>query len=385
MRILHTSDWHVGRAIRGRSRDDEHRAVLAEITSIARDREVDLVLVAGDIFDSASPSPQAEEIVYEALLELAGSGTQVVLIAGNHDNPGRLKAVQPLLRLAHVHALGDVAQVDDGGCIEVRAKSGETAKVAMIPWVSQRRVVTAAHLMAQDAGDNVRLYSAQYRVLVEHLAQAFTPKSVNVVMAHVAAPDAEMGGGERSSQTIFDYWVPTNVFPVSAQYVALGHIHRQQQMPHAIPVWYSGSPLQLDFGEGTNRNGVLLVEAKPGVPATVEQLETAAGKQLLSIKGTFDQVVAQGKALPDAYLRVLLDEPQRAGLSDELRAELPNAVDIRLIRPFEDQREQAPPDTAGLSYQELFARYLEERHIVDERVQRLFDELLEEAHATAPA
>src|SRR5690349_2130715 len=96
MKILHTADWHVGKTVRGHSRADEHRAVLDELVAVAEAREVDLVIVAGDLFDTASPTPESEQIVYQALLGLRATGAQVVVIAGNHDNPHRLLAVAPL-------------------------------------------------------------------------------------------------------------------------------------------------------------------------------------------------------------------------------------------------------------------------------------------------
>jgi exonuclease SbcD len=109
MRILHTADWHVGKTIRGLSRADEHRAVLDEIVGLATERSVDLVIVAGDLFDTASPTPEAEQIVYQALLGLRASGAQVVVIAGNHDNPNRLLAVAPLFDELAVRVLAIVA------------------------------------------------------------------------------------------------------------------------------------------------------------------------------------------------------------------------------------------------------------------------------------
>ena len=95
-KILHTSDWHVGKTIRGHNRSDEHRAVLAEITKVAAEYGVDVVVVAGDLFDTAAPSPESEEIVYSTLLALADTGATVAVISGNHDNAHRLRAVAPL-------------------------------------------------------------------------------------------------------------------------------------------------------------------------------------------------------------------------------------------------------------------------------------------------
>ena len=100
LRLLHTSDWHVGKAIRGHSRADEHQAVLRETAGLAAEHEVDLVLVAGDLFETAAPSAEAEQIVYRALLDLAGTGAEVAVIAGNHDNGRKLRAVAPVFSAA---------------------------------------------------------------------------------------------------------------------------------------------------------------------------------------------------------------------------------------------------------------------------------------------
>jgi len=147
VKILHTADWHVGKTLRGRSRADEHRAVLDEIVGTAEREAVDIVLVAGDQFDRAVPSPESEEIVYDALLRLARTGAHVVVIAGNHDNPRRLAAVKPLLELTNVTAASRVARPDDGGVVRVPTKSGETACIALFPFQSKRGIVTAEALM----------------------------------------------------------------------------------------------------------------------------------------------------------------------------------------------------------------------------------------------
>ena len=129
MRILHTSDWHVGKALRGRSRTAEHEAVLAELATVAERDQAQLVLVAGDLFDTATPSPEAERIVYDGLLALAGGGARpVVVIAGNHDNPHRLAAVAPVFA---PHGVRVVAR-------EVSARRGTAdsrAAVRNIAWV----------------------------------------------------------------------------------------------------------------------------------------------------------------------------------------------------------------------------------------------------------
>ena len=248
MKILHTSDWHVGRTIRGRSRAVEHEAVLAEIVGIAAEHEVDLVLVAGDQFDAAAPSPEAERIVWQALIALASTGAHVVTIAGNHDHPGRLQAVAPLLARNRISTAAHLARPDEGGRIDVTVKSGETARIALLPFLSQRGIIGADELMGLDADEHSGRYDARARMILGQLCQGFSTDTVNLAMTHLMVAGGTLGGGERSAHTIFDYAVAATAFPSTAHYVALGHLHRPQKVPAAAPVYYSGSPLQLDFG-----------------------------------------------------------------------------------------------------------------------------------------
>ena len=132
MKLLHTSDWHVGKAVRGRDRHGEHTAVLAEIASLADTHQVDVVLVAGDLFDSATPSALSERVVYQALVSLARPGRHVVVIAGNHDHPGRLAAVAPLLDATGVHVAAAPLRPDEGGVLELSTPGGEIARAGVV-------------------------------------------------------------------------------------------------------------------------------------------------------------------------------------------------------------------------------------------------------------
>ena len=126
MKILHTSDWHVGKVLKGRDRHDEHVAVLGSIVRTARDEDVDVVLVAGDLFETSAPNPQAQGLVMRTLLALREDGRQVVVIAGNHDNQGLLDAVyRPVLGELGLHVLGTPKRPDAGGTLTLRTRGGE--------------------------------------------------------------------------------------------------------------------------------------------------------------------------------------------------------------------------------------------------------------------
>src|SRR5260221_216580 len=243
MRILHTSDWHVGKVLKGRDRHDEHVAVLGSIVRAARDEDVDVVLVAGDLFETTAPAPKAQGLVMRTLMALRKDGRQVVAIAGNHDNQGLIDAVyRPVLAELGMHVLGTPKRPDSGGTLSLRTRRGED----------------------------------------------------------------------------------------------------------------------------------LRVDARP--------VRVAGGRPLRTRRGTLDEVIAAGEQAGDAYLRVVLAEPGRAGLGDLVRDKLPNALEVQLDdehRPRPGTGGGAKPNRAGRSPQQLFGDYLAEQNIDDPRISGMFAEMLD--------
>jgi DNA repair protein SbcD/Mre11 len=396
VRVLHTSDWHVGKAIRGRSRASEHQAVLREIAGIAERESADVVIVAGDLFDTAAPTAESERIVYRALLDLAAGGRPVVVVAGNHDSAQRLGAVAPLSQASGIHVASAIRPPGDGGVLEVEV-GGEVAQVALLPFPSQRYVVTADLLLAGDAADAHAAYADRVVRILGTLTAGFRADTVNLVAAHLMVMGGTMGGGERGAHTVFDYWVPATGFPATTQYVALGHLHRAQQLPGPAPLHYCGSPLQLDFGETANEPVVNLVDVRPGLPADVRPVPLTSGRGLRTVRGTLVDVLAAASApgherVPDGrepdHLRIVLDEPARAGLADEVRERVPDAVEV-VLAPRDGEGEPAggrvaDPDRLRRTPHDLFAEYLAEHDIADDRVVGLFDELVDDL-ASEPA
>ena len=381
MRLLHTSDWHVGKTIRGHSRADEHRAVLDEIVMLAREHAVDLVLVAGDLFETAAPSSEAEAIVYRALLDLAGTGAEVAVIAGNHDNGRKLQAVAPIFSAAgRVHVLALPARPAEGGLLRLWMRSGEEVRLAMLPFVSQRGIVRAKALMDSAAFENAQAYADRMQGVIEALTRSFEDDTANVLMAHAFVHGGQLGGGERAAHFIDDYALSAQMFPAIAGYVALGHVHRPQRIPGPGQIHYCGSPLQLDFSEEQQPKQVNLVEIEPGLPPTVTPKELSGGRALRTVKGTLPELEAAGDELADdPWLRVIVREPRRAGLADTVREMLGDrVVDVRV----EDASRSAPrrPSRSGRTPTQLFDEFLADRNVSDERVRALFAELLDAQH-----
>src|SRR6185437_6395224 len=155
MKILHTSDWHVGKVLKGRDRHDEHAAALGSIVRTARDEDVDVVLIAGDLFETAAPNARAQGLVMRTLLALREDGRQVVAIAGNHDNQNLLDAVyRPVLGELGLHVLGLPKRPGQGGTVALRTRGGETANVAALPFLSHRYAVRAAEVLLHDFAEH---------------------------------------------------------------------------------------------------------------------------------------------------------------------------------------------------------------------------------------
>ena len=380
MRFLHTSDWHVGKVLKGHDRLPEQREVLAEIVRIAAEQQVDAVLVAGDLYETATPSPAAQQLVVQTLLALRDGGAEVVAVAGNHDNPSTLDAYRPLAGAAGITLVGRVRRPADGGVVTLTARSdGTRMRVAAVPFLSQRWAVRSAELLAGTPAQNSAGYDAWVRRIVASLAGGFAPGSVNVVLAHLTVTGAALGGGERQAQSIFEYHVPANAFPADAHYVALGHLHRRQSVPAAAPVHYSGSPLRVDFGEVDSTPVVLVVEATPDTPARVTDVPVTSARVLRTVRGTLAELAAAAPAVEETDLvKVVVTEPARAGLREDVRELFPTALEVQVARdraPAAGSPDRARPDRAPAA---LLRDYLRGRDVADPRVESLFARLHED-------
>ncbi|MGW4888151.1 exonuclease SbcCD subunit D [Streptomyces murinus] len=378
MKFLHTSDWHIGKTLKGRNRLEEQTGVLQEITQIAIGHDVDAVLIAGDLYENAAPTADAQRLVVRTLLRLAKQGIEVIVIAGNHDHGATFEAYRPLMNVAGIHVYGQARAASKGGVHTFRAKStNEPVNVAVLPFLSQRYAVRAAEIIANTPSQNVGAYDQLVRDVLANLTGAFTQDTVNIIMAHLTCTGGTFGGGERPAQSIMEYHVPAAIFPVDAHYVALGHLHRRQHIPAACPVHYSGSPYAIDFGEQNNTNVVCLVEATPGTPAQITDIPVTAGRRLRTVEGTVAQLTADPASYGEDYLRLVVTQPAYAGMRDDLYEALPNALQI-LIHP--DYASTGA--TAGIGVHQpvrtpaqLFADYCHSVGVSDDRVTDLFNQL----------
>jgi DNA repair protein SbcD/Mre11 len=379
VRLLHTADWHIGKVLRGADRRDEQARVLKQIAKIAVEEKVDAVLIAGDIYDSVSPTAESQRMVVQTLLALARRRIEVVLIAGNHDHGPTLEAYKPLMDAAGIYVYGVARPADSGGIHTFTARSThEKVNVAVLPFLSQRYAVRAAEIIANTPAANVGEYEQLLRDVILNLTGGFTDDAVNIFMAHLTCTGALTGGGgERAAQTIFEYHVPASVFPADAHYVALGHLHRQQKVDAACPVYYSGSPFAVDFGEQDNTQVVLLVEATPTTPARVTEVPITEGRRLRTVEGTAQQLIAGTGTYGEDYLRLVVTQAAYAGMREELLEAIPNVLQIRIHPDFGATSGKSGVAVAGPARTpaEQFADYCATVGVDDPRVQSLFREL----------
>lgn len=379
MKILHTADWHVGKVLKGRSRVDEHRAVLKELVELARREDVDAVIVAGDLFDTSAPTPEAQSLVLPTLMALREGGREVVVLAGNHDNPHLLEVYRPVLGKLGIQVVGTFRRPDRGGTLSFTARSGEPVRLAVLPFLSHRYVVRAADVLSGGAAEHNRDYAQRIGGLIGALTAGFSGDTVNLVTTHGTLPSGKFGGGEREAQSIFSYYFEATAFPASTQYAALGHLHRRQRIPGPCPIWYSGSPIAVDFGEELNTPGALLIDVEPGRPAVVREATIGSAQAMATVNGTLEELAAMADDLAGTWLRVIVAEPPRPGLADTVREILPGTLEVGVDERFRPVRAaRAEGKGAARSPGELFKGYLAATGRENDQVEALFDRLYDE-------
>lgn len=362
MKILHTSDWHIGRRLGRHDRTQEFRAVLDETIAIADERDVDLVLVSGDVFDRPIPPVEALALGIDALLRLA-ERRPVVVVAGNHDSPDLFEALAPLLRVQGrgVHLVGSIKRPDDGGLLGPEAL-GVDAVVACFPFLREGRVVDfmrdAGEWYGEYAGRVAKVTIAYNEALVARAGDSLVP----ILMGHflVGGVKVDTGGprGERELHMGAAYTATAQAIPAGPQYVAMGHIHAPQPVPGApVPAEYAGSLLSLDFGEAGERKRVVVVDVEPGRLATIESVPITSGRPLERVTGTWSEIESRAGELGERFLDLSV---QVGGADTELARRaaetFPYLVNVRALRP-EGRRTERPHGAARPTDEELYVEF----------------------------
>jgi exonuclease SbcD len=362
---------------------DELAAAVAQVADVAIARKVDAVLVAGDVFDSPAPPPEAEKLVYDFFARLLPERIACVVIAGNHDHPKKLGALASLLEGLRIHVRPEVRPPAEGGVVRVPSRDGsEEAAIAVLPFVPERRIVDACTVM--DAEYKwYEAYSGRIEQLLAALARSLPPQAVSVVLAHLLVDGARVGTGERELHLGEVYGVNPQQLPSSVQYIGLGHLHRPQEILAPAKTLYAGSLIELDFGEREQDKRVVVFEAKAGRPASVESVPLSAGRRLRDVALTFAEIETLSTEATGDFLRVKVRaETPLPGLAERVKELLPNALDVTVDHPRPADGAASPADgRVRLEPGRLFATYYEHRNGAPPppALQGLFESLFEEA------
>ena len=401
MKILHTSDWHLGRLLYKRHRDEEFNEFLNWLAGTLRQEQVDVLLIAGDIFDTTTPSNRAQELYYRFLHTASACCRHIVVIAGNHDSPAFLDAPKTLLKVLNVHVVGAVTEHrQDEVLLLHKADGSPELIVCAVPYLRDRdvRLTEAGESLEakeQKMVEGIRNHYAEVVNFAEQKRQELAVSIPIIAMGHLftAGGKTVEGDGVRSLYVGSLAQVSASLFPAGLDYLALGHLHVPQKVGGSEIKRYSGSPLPMGFGEAKQLKNICLVEIVEG-KVQVNLIHIPVFRPLERLKGSWDALSAQIRALvannSKAWLEIIYEgDAVIADLHQRLEeAVAGSALDIvcvkntRLIsRALTQLSEDETHD--DLSVDEMFQRCLSAHKVPEEQYPELlrsYQEILTSLH-----
>ena len=406
MRLFHTSDWHLGQNLHGQERDFEHACFLSWLLTQLATEQPDVLLIAGDIFDTVNPPVKAQERLYDFIVSAHEQQPKltIVMIAGNHDSGSRIELPAPLMRRLRTYALGRVLWLDDGQLdaerllIPLPDASGEIAAWCLALPFLRPAEVTGAHL----GDDYLRGIGQVHEWLIEAANAKRKPGQALIAISH-----AHMAGGSVSEDSERSLIIgnaealPASLFGPSISYVALGHLHKPQRVNSEERIRYCGSPIPLSFSEigyqhqilDVRLDGEALVSVETRLIPRAVNLQRVGPAPLLEILAQLAELpdidlLADTQRQPWLEVRVKLDEPQ-----PDLRQQIETALlgkAVRLVRisaEYAGNGSRAGDNDAAhlieldqLTPQELFSRAWQDNYgsEADEQTLKDFAVLLQE-------
>lgn len=376
MKILHTSDWHLGKNLEGYSRLAEQEKFLEELISIVDEREVDLILIAGDIYDTSNPPAQAERLFYNSVKRLSRNGERpIIIVAGNHDNPDRLVAASPL---AYDHGVvllgkpksttqigkhGSFQIVDAGeGFLEIEVK-GERVVILTLPYPSEQRL---NELLSEEIEDETRRKSYSERIgeIFSSLSEKYREDTINLAISHLFVMGGEEVGSERPIQLGGSLTVDASHLPQNAHYVALGHLHKPQKVVGSgkLKAYYSGSPIEYSKKEIHYSKCVYMVNVNVGEEVKVEEVYLQNYKPIevwkcKSIEEALKRCEEDGERDIWVYLEIETDRVMTQSEIKEMKKLRPHIVEIKPIFKEMDREEDEIEDITSMRIEDLFKDY----------------------------
>lgn len=293
MKILHTADWHIGKKLHKQDLAEDFELFIQWLCQTIKEQEVDVLLVSGDVFDLANPSNEAKRQYYQSLLMLKNLGLQIIITGGNHDSPAMLNAPKALLNELNVQVFGSLPDNLAEILVPVyNAKKEVELVVAAIPFLRNKDLQSAEIAKNyEERLQNLKKGIAQYYTNAAELAQANFPEIPCLAMGHLFAHGVSTSESERDIQIGNQAAVEATEFGTYFKYVALGHIHKPQQVKAEIPIHYSGSPIPLSFSEREDNKRVLLINTEENY--TPISIVVPTFRKLIKLKGNLAEIEFQ--------------------------------------------------------------------------------------------
>jgi len=360
VKILHTSDWHIGKRLMGRERLDEQAEVLDEIAAVCERENIELVLLAGDVFDTYTPSAEAEDLFFTKIKRIAGGERAVLIISGNHDDGVRLSAVAPLSEEQGIYIVGNARNAlkvtKDGyrkthpiasgkGYVVFENERGEKAFISTLPYPNEARFKEEKSELP---------YVEQMKKWIDEGESGNVEGLPSVFMAHLFVAGGSVSEGEREIDLGGARAIPVDALPHS-NYIALGHLHKKQHMGKG-DCYYSGSPLQYSFDESADK-GVKVFDLTSEGVRDLKDVPLTKGKRLVRLEAV---TVEDALTLLDRYenelveLRIVLSAPLTTSDAQALAAKRNLVSLIPEIRTEESVHFHS---RKGLSDEALFTAY----------------------------
>lgn len=402
MNILHTSDWHIGRTLFGRKRYGEFSSFLNWLLTTIEQYRIDVLIVAGDIFDTTTPSNRAQQLYYQFLKEAAsGCCRHMILIGGNHDSPSLLEAPRELLRYFQVHVVGSAPENPADEVITLKGADGsDELIVCAVPYLRDRDIRTAQAGETQDdkTGNLIRGISDHYRQvaeIAENRRRLSSSKPPVVATGHLFAAGSKKveGDGVRDLYVGSLVHLDAACLPETFSYLALGHLHTAQMVGGDPARRYCGAPLPMSFSEAAREKHVLVVSIENDT-VSVDPVPIPCFQQLRTVRGDLPEILAQIEELKalleDVWLEVIYDGREIvtdlqftlreaiAGTSLEILRIVNNRLTARVLEQY------SPRETLETMTEEaVFLRCLEAQQVPEVQREELVDIFRETVQAIA--
>ena len=364
MKILHTSDWHIGKRLMGRERLEEQAAVLDEIVDICESEGIELVLIAGDVFDTYTPCAEAEDLFFKKIKKVAGVSRAVLIISGNHDDGVRLSAAAPLAEEQGIYIVGNARNAlpvtENGvafgarkirpalsgkGYVIFENERGEKAFISTLPYPNEARFKEAKSDLS---------YVEQMQKWMEEGESGNVEKLPSIFMAHIVVAGGACSDSEREIDLGGARAIPIDALP-SSDYIALGHLHKKQHMGKNH-CYYSGSPLQYSFDESADK-GVKVFELTKNGVENLKDVPLQSGKKLIRLEAeNVETALSLLGQYPDnlVEMRLVLSSPLTSSDTQALAAK-ENLVS--LLAEVRTEEELQFESRKGLSDEALFTSF----------------------------